>query len=1209
MKPPRVVIFLGALAALIAVFFVFSAVLLPRLVDSQLIKEVISSRWAKKSAGSFTFAKIALLWFPRPAVVIEDAEFSFNEKAHGSVRTAKIYPSIFYLLTGRLVVRRALLQEPKLSIRLPGRLEKPGDLAELERQIRSALLSLTNELPATHLDLFDGSAEVKIDDKPALLLENVAAQTGGSPAELRFEISARSNLWAQLRIEGKISPENLVSQLDIGVQRLKIKEALVLLPLPISEYAQQGEASLDVKMASVGLQKLKASIGGSVGPVVLARNGGSATIEVKRLKGGMTYEGGAFQVDVEQLDFGAPRFKASGELKIRPGSLSARINVRDVDIAEVGNLALRMASDTEGVKKALHYVPGGKIPEMSIQSTGRSLEDMALRKNIILSGVMRNGNIVLPGSDLELQNVSGAVRIFQGTLEANNVSANLGTMRGWNGVLKLGLEGETAPFHLDLSVRTGAAELQALLLKLARNEAFREELVKVRNPEGELSGRLILGERLNAISPVVILSKADISATYAPIPFPITIRGGRFNYDQKIINVENVEGSVGRSSFGELGVTVHRDGSRQMKIDSRRASLDLQQIDTLLRGVRDLPAPLAKWRSARGQIELDNLTLTGAYDDPAGWAFASTGRFDHVEIAHADLPGRVTLSRGKFDAKQGQIKFAGVTASMSDASSIAGGTFEYQKGGVFQFDVGGTATVGTQMTEWLSRHVELPEAFKLRSPVKIASGHLAWRAGGDVSFRGQVTVAGGAQISLDAVKQPERLAVQNLTINDGARRARMTLQLAKDNLDLSFNGELIQQTIDKIFASFPMKGSALRGDIRVNAALAKPFRVSARGQLSGSNLLIPLGTEKALVEKFSIEANGPSVEVRSAELRWGKSRLAVSGKVTSAKDILQLDADLTGDQLDWEELQRSFGRDGKQRQQANGGVVSIPAVEGVIRLKAGRFTFERFNLSPLQMTAIISPSGIRAQIDHGIACGITIKGSVDVVGKEIGLDAQLTATEAQLEPASICLTNGQNDVKGTYSLTARITGRGDRDHLHSALKGNFELSARDGEFVRSAGIDATFDYLNATGDFKVAFPDLDRLAFPYRLVAVKGSIDGEILAADEVIVQSAQLDLSGQGKVDLVRKQIDGKALVAVLRPVDEVIRQIPLVGSIFGGSLVAIPVRVTGSLERPDITYLSPEDVGMELLNVPMRILGLPMGAIRLFTPGGDAGDKTITK
>ena len=70
--------------------------------------------------------------------------------------------------------------------------------------------------------------------------------------------------------------------------------------------------------------------------------------------------------------------------------------------------------------------------------------------------------------------------------------------------------------------------------------------------------------------------------------------------------------------------------------------------------------------------------------------------------------------------------------------------------------------------------------------------------------------------------------------------------------------------------------------------------------------------------------------------------------------------------------------------------------------------------------------------------------------------------------------------------------------------------------------------------------------------------------------------------------------------PGDSIIRRIPLVRSILGigGSILGIPVRVTGSLERPDVTYLSPSAVGAELLNIPRRILGLPLEAIRVFTP-----------
>jgi hypothetical protein len=185
-------------------------------------------------------------------------------------------------------------------------------------------------------------------------------------------------------------------------------------------------------------------------------------------------------------------------------------------------------------------------------------------------------------------------------------------------------------------------------------------------------------------------------------------------------------------------------------------------------------------------------------------------------------------------------------------------------------------------------------------------------------------------------------------------------------------------------------------------------------------------------------------------------------------------------------------------------------------------------------------------------------------------------------------------------LKAQIAGRGERERLLSALKGKFEVSARDGEFVRAPGIDATFDYLNQTGDFRVAFPDLNKETFPFRLVSVAGTIDGAVVAADEVVVQSSLVNLTGQGKIDLAHRQIDGKGLIAVLRPVEEVLGRIPVVGSIFGGSIIGIPVRVTGALERPEVTYLSPKDVGAELLNIPVRILGIPFGAMKLFTPGG---------
>ena len=64
-------------------------------------------------------------------------------------------------------------------------------------------------------------------------------------------------------------------------------------------------------------------------------------------------------------------------------------------------------------------------------------------------------------------------------------------------------------------------------------------------------------------------------------------------------------------------------------------------------------------------------------------------------------------------------------------------------------------------------------------------------------------------------------------------------------------------------------------------------------------------------------------------------------------------------------------------------------------------------------------------------------------------------------------------------------------------------------------------------------------------------------------------------------------------------VSRIPIFGSILDpSSLLGIPVRVTGPLENPDVSYYPRRNVGAQLLNIPLRILDLPLEAIRLFTP-----------
>jgi uncharacterized protein YhdP len=188
---------------------------------------------------------------------------------------------------------------------------------------------------------------------------------------------------------------------------------------------------------------------------------------------------------------------------------------------------------------------------------------------------------------------------------------------------------------------------------------------------------------------------------------------------------------------------------------------------------------------------------------------------------------------------------------------------------------------------------------------------------------------------------------------------------------------------------------------------------------------------------------------------------------------------------------------------------------------------------------------------------------------QIDLDARLSVKEGALQSTSRCLSLGNFDVSGTYSLDARLKGRASGGQLAQSLSGEFDITARDGKFVRAKTLDATFDYLNDTGDFKMAFPDLDKEAFPYRLVSAKGTVERQSILAKEIIIEASPYTITAQGSADLERKTIDGKGLVTVLLPAANIIKRIPLIGSILSGSMVGIPVEISGALDQPRVSYL----------------------------------------
>jgi hypothetical protein len=1180
---------------------------IPWIVDSEIVKSKARDFVAEHTNGMTKIEKIDLFWFPRPGVMMKNVAIAFDKEIDANIQQLTLYPSIRHLLTGRFAFSRITADGAAWRVRLADHPDTPFNLAELEKKIHQLIKNLALVVPGTNLQLRHGMLDISNAGGPSVMITDLDANLGVTLDKLALTMTAGANVADRIRLSGELATNNLASEARLSVANLGLRKILDFYSPGAAGWIADGAATLTVNLKAAGLKSVSAEVTGSAPSLTLARGARKTPIAAKDFKAVVTGDEKVFRVALESLDLVSPPLKATGEVNFdRPSSAwSVMLAGRDFNVGAIRKSALLVADDITSVHNLFRYLQDGTIADVRVDARGRSIAEVLESKQAVVTANLRGVKIFVPGAALDLADVAGSMKISAGVIECLKCSATLGKAKGRDGTLRVGLAGAGAPFHLDIMVDADARELQTLLLRQVKDEAFRKEVSRFHDLDGSLSGRLVLGETLDAISAQAFAVQPALKATYEAVPYPVSLKGGRFNYANGRIETESLEGAIGRSSFSGLTGSVRADWTGQLNIKSASVQLDLQDTEVLFRKIETLQAKLDPESAARGKIDFSAISLRGPLNDPSRWNFSGRGKVAGLWIKHRLLPDPITISQGNFNASPDKITFAKTKMQMLDASLSCGGVVNNWRKAPLSMEAKGSGVAGQRMMEWLRRQTEIPADYMPRSPLQISSGHLAWRDNGDLSFQGKLTVANGPRLSVDIVRTVPSFIVKELLIDDAHQSARATFELLKDKWALTFRGNLIQPTLDKIFVRAPVRIGLLQGNFSVNASRKPPFGLSALGALAAEDIDPLAKRVNAVLERIIVQADPSGVNIRSAALRWRGSRISAMGKLTAPQDALQVDMDVSADRLVWEEINAIAGAaDGQAAQDSR--QVAAPTVRGVIRLKADRFDIATLSWAPLQLTAQLTATGIDAVIQNGVACGIRTAGRFTVQkNDQVDLDLRLSAKDGALESTTRCLSSDKSNISGTYSVDARLTGRGSAARLAQSLSGEFDFVARDGKVIRAEGVDATFDYLNDSGNFNVAFPDLTYAAMAYSLISGKGTVEGQSVFASELIIEASPYAITAQGKADFQRNLIDGKGLVTVLMPASKILKSIPLIGSIVSGSIIGIPVSVSGSLERPDVSYLSPAALGAELVNIPLRILKLPLGMLQFFSPSGPETEK----
>ncbi len=274
-------------------------------------------------------------------------------------------------------------------------------------------------------------------------------------------------------------------------------------------------------------------------------------------------------------------------------------------------------------------------------------------------------------------------------------------------------------------------------------------------------------------------------------------------------------------------------------------------------------------------------------------------------------------------------------------------------------------------------------------------------------------------------------------------------------------------------------------------------------------------------------------------------------------------------------------------------------VRGVLRLRADSISRGSLTWRPVRAEADIREDRLRFALSEANLCGVSTLGTLTLDSAGPAIELVVSSTGQDIDATITCLSGKKISLTGTYGMSARVAGKGTGDALVRSLRGPAEMTLKDGRINKMTVLSRIFSYLNVTELLRGKVPDLGKEGFPYRTLAIRGEMNDGKFLLKEATMDAPSMGIVATGEVDLLNRKEDLKVLVSPLGTVDAVVRKIPVVRYILGGTLVTIPVAVRGDLDDPTVTPLDPAAVGGELLGIVERTLKLPVHIISPILPG----------
>ena len=673
-----------------------------------------------------------------------------------------------------------------------------------------------------------------------------------------------------------------------------------------------------------------------------------------------------------------------------------------------------------------------------------------------------------------------------------------------------------------------------------------------------------------------IVTPRKMSAVLKALPFPVAVTAGTVRAGRARVQLHDVAASLGESTISGLVAQIDLGKTPRVSSASGRATVQLAQWFPWAQEKFGL-AEISSLAGA-GEVALKRLALR--FDRPAEADYEASVTPRKVSARLKVLPGPVSVDGGAIRVDSKHVRLDNVAAAVLDLSTLVSGTIDVRKP-AFELALA-QGTAGEKLVRWALERGEVPARLEPKTPLRFAADRIAWAPGGALEADARVQFDRGPEAAFALTSRPQQLELRRLSIKDSRSNARLSATVAEKRIQAGFTGALHGASIAAMLRSVPSDSGIAKGDLRLTIDRARPQDTIAEGKLEIEALdLSWLAGRKVMVQRMALSAQPDGLRVAEGRFAVDDQPLELQGEGRRTPQGPVVDARITSPGVDVLRLLPPPDKNAPPKKKS--GVWPLP-LSGRVAVSTAFAQYKDYRIEPLAGILNLEAERVRLEVKEARMCGVSFPMEIEAAPQMNWAAVHITMKNQPLERTVRCLTGGNLELTGNADLTAELRTQGQRPHLLRDMTGTAQAEVRDGRVKKFALLGNILAFRGIA-----SVENMKSDGFPYRRMSARGHFAGGEFRLEEGFFDSNAARLAASGRIDLLGPNSQLTVLIAPLTTVERVVGAVPLLGDVFGGTMVALPIAVHGDIRDPRILPLGPRAVTDQLLGIFERTLKLP--------------------